>query len=69
MDIRWLLGALGVFLAWASQTKITFILLGHAFVIPVLILIAFLLALACLALIALVIRSLVTGSTVLGWTG
>ncbi len=66
MDIRWLLGALGAFLIWAANTKIQFVLLGCQFVIPVLVLVAFLMAIAALVLIALIVRSLMAGQTVIG---
>ena len=58
MDIRWLLGALGAFLIWAANTKIQFVMAGHLFVIPVLVLVAALLVLVLLALIAWIIHSL-----------
>jgi len=66
MDVRWLLGLVGAFMVWAYQAKITFILFGHLFVIPVLILVATLLALVLLALIAVIIRSFLDGGLILG---
>jgi hypothetical protein len=58
VDIRWLIGLVGAFLVWAANTKLQFILFGHLFVIPVLVLVAALLALVILVLLAYVIRSL-----------
>lgn len=58
MDIRWLIGLLGAFLFWAARTKLQFVLFGHLFVIPVLVLVAALLALVLLVLLAYIVRSL-----------
>jgi hypothetical protein len=68
MDIRWLVGALGALLVWAANTKLQFILFGHLFVIPVLVLVAALLALVILALIAFIVRSILDGRVVIGGT-
>ncbi len=66
MDIRWLLGMLGVFLFWAARTSVKFVLFGHLFVIPVLVLVAFLMALLVLALLAVIVRSFLDGGLILG---
>lgn len=68
MDVRLVIGAVLGFFIWAYHAKVTFILMGYQFVIPVLVLIAFFLALAALVLIALIVRSLMTGQTVIGGT-
>lgn len=66
MDIRIVIGAVVGFVIWAARTHIEFVLFGHLFIIPVLVVVMFFLALAIVLLIALIVRSLMTGQTVLG---
>lgn len=58
MDIRWLFGALGALLIWAANTRVQFVMAGHLFVIPVLVILAALLVLVLVALIVWIVHSL-----------